>query len=75
MSTTRIQLALNVRTSPRRPRSTRRLFGTGPHKVREGYANFAVERPAAEAGVDREPGRCGRAPQPSGGRGGHRRSR
>ena len=60
MSTTRVQLALNVEDLQAATDFYTKLFGVAPHKERPGYANFAVEDPplklvlfenAAEAGT------------------------
>ena len=45
MSTTRIQLALNVENVAEATRFYERLFGVPAHKQREGYANFAIADP------------------------------
>lgn len=45
MSTTRLQLALNVEDLEVATDFYTKLFGVGPHKQRPGYANFAVEDP------------------------------
>ena len=45
MSTTRIQLALNVDDIEEATAFYSRMFGVAPHKQREGYANFAIEDP------------------------------
>jgi len=45
MSTTRVQLALNVDDVAAATAFYERMFGVAPHKVREGYANFAIEDP------------------------------
>ena len=45
MSTTRVQLALNVDDLATATAFYQRMFGVPPHKVRDGYANFAVEDP------------------------------
>lgn len=42
----RLQLALNVKDLNRAVDYYSRLFGTSPHKVRPGYANFAIDDPA-----------------------------
>ncbi len=42
----RLQLALNVKDLNRAVEYYSRLFGTSPHKVRPGYANFAIDDPA-----------------------------
>jgi catechol 2,3-dioxygenase-like lactoylglutathione lyase family enzyme len=41
----RVQLALNVSDLPSAIDFYTKLFGTGPTKVREGYANFAIAEP------------------------------
>ncbi|MFN2543567.1 MAG: ArsI/CadI family heavy metal resistance metalloenzyme [Actinomycetota bacterium] len=41
----RVQLAINVSDLQRAVEFYSKLLGTGPAKVREGYANFAVEEP------------------------------
>lgn len=41
----RVQLALNVGDLPGAIDFYTRMFGVGPAKVRDGYANFAVENP------------------------------
>ena len=41
----RLQLALNVANLDRAIDYYGRLFATRPHKVRPGYANFAIEEP------------------------------
>ncbi|HWW43769.1 MAG TPA: ArsI/CadI family heavy metal resistance metalloenzyme [Acidimicrobiia bacterium] len=41
----RVQLALNVEDLDAAIEFYTRLFGTGPAKVREGYANFAIDDP------------------------------
>ena len=41
----RIQLALNVRELDEAITYYSRLFDTQPHKIREGYANFAIDNP------------------------------
>ena len=43
MTTTRIQLALNVDDITEATAFYTRMFGVAPHKQREGYANFVVE--------------------------------
>jgi catechol 2,3-dioxygenase-like lactoylglutathione lyase family enzyme len=45
MPSTRIQLALNVDDLVEATAFYTRLFGVQPHKVRAGYANFAVTDP------------------------------
>jgi catechol 2,3-dioxygenase-like lactoylglutathione lyase family enzyme len=44
-TTTRIQLALNVENLAEATAFYTRLFGTAPHKQRDGYANFAIADP------------------------------
>ena len=41
----RIQLALNVNDLGEAISYYSKLFGVRPHKIREGYANFAIESP------------------------------
>ncbi|MGA1362922.1 MAG: VOC family protein, partial [Ilumatobacteraceae bacterium] len=41
----RVQLALNVGNLDEAIDFYTRMFGVGPAKVREGYANFALENP------------------------------
>jgi catechol 2,3-dioxygenase-like lactoylglutathione lyase family enzyme len=41
----RLQLALNVKNLDRAIDYYSRLFGAAPHKVRPGYANFALDEP------------------------------
>jgi predicted enzyme related to lactoylglutathione lyase len=43
----RLQLALNVNDIEESIAFYSKLFGTGPAKVRPGYANFAIAEPAA----------------------------
>jgi catechol 2,3-dioxygenase-like lactoylglutathione lyase family enzyme len=45
MSSTRVQLALNVADLAQATDFYSRLFGVGPHKVHDGYANFAIPDP------------------------------
>ncbi|MFN0090369.1 MAG: ArsI/CadI family heavy metal resistance metalloenzyme [Acidimicrobiales bacterium] len=45
MSTSRVQLALNVADLAAATRFYEKLFGVAPTKQREGYANFAVADP------------------------------
>jgi hypothetical protein len=56
MSTTRIQLALNVEDLAEATAFYTRLFGTPPHKVREGYANFVVADPPLKLVLIENPG-------------------
>ena len=41
----RLQLALNVDDLDRAVDFYTRMFGTGPQKVKPGYANFAIDQP------------------------------
>jgi catechol 2,3-dioxygenase-like lactoylglutathione lyase family enzyme len=41
----RLQLALNVRDLKEAVEYYSKLFDTKPHKLRDGYANFAIDRP------------------------------
>ncbi len=41
----RLQLALNVRNIDEAVAYYSKLFGTEPHKRRDGYANFAIDQP------------------------------
>ena len=43
MTTTRIQLALNVDDITEATAFYTRMVGVAPHKQREGYANFVLE--------------------------------
>jgi predicted enzyme related to lactoylglutathione lyase len=45
MSTTRVQLALNVTDLSEAVEFYRRMFNVEPRKMRDGYANFAVKDP------------------------------
>jgi catechol 2,3-dioxygenase-like lactoylglutathione lyase family enzyme len=56
MSTTRVQLALNVDNLTEATAFYTRLFGVAPHKVRDGYANFAVEDPPLKLVLIENPG-------------------
>jgi catechol 2,3-dioxygenase-like lactoylglutathione lyase family enzyme len=56
MSATRIQLALNVDDLAEATAFYTRLFGVAPHKVRDGYANFAVEDPPLKLVLIENPG-------------------
>jgi catechol 2,3-dioxygenase-like lactoylglutathione lyase family enzyme len=56
MSTTRIQLALNVEDLAEATAFYTRLFGTPPRKVREGYANFVVADPPLKLVLIENPG-------------------
>ena len=56
MSTTRIQLALNVDDVPAATAFYEKMFGVPPHKVRDGYANFAIENPPLKLVLIEKPG-------------------
>ncbi len=56
MSTTRIQLALNVENLAEAIAFYERLFGVPPHKQRNGYANFAVGDPPLKLVLIENPG-------------------
>ena len=56
MTTTRIQLALNVDDIDQATAFYTRLFGVAPHKQRAGYANFAIEDPPLKLVLFQNPG-------------------
>lgn len=56
MSTTRIQLALNVEDITEATAFYERLFGVPPHKQRDGYANFVIEDPPLKLVLFHSPG-------------------
>ncbi len=56
MSSTRVQLALNVDDLDEATTFYSRLFGVAPHKVRAGYANFAVTDPPLKLVLIENPG-------------------
>lgn len=56
MATTRIQLALNVENLADAAEFYARLFGTRPHKVRVGYANFVIADPPLKLVLIENPG-------------------
>jgi catechol 2,3-dioxygenase-like lactoylglutathione lyase family enzyme len=56
MSTTRVQLALNVDDVAAATAFYERMFGVTPHKVRDGYANFAIEYPPLKLVLIENPG-------------------
>ena len=56
MTTTRIQLALNVEDITEATAFYERLFGVPPHKQRDGYANFVVEDPPLKLVLFQSPG-------------------
>ena len=56
MSTSRIQLALNVEDITAATAFYERLFGVPPHKQRDGYANFVVEDPPLKLVLFHNPG-------------------
>jgi catechol 2,3-dioxygenase-like lactoylglutathione lyase family enzyme len=55
----RLQLALNVDDLDTSIAFYRKLFGTEPAKVREGYANFAVANPPLKLVLIQNPGQGG----------------
>jgi catechol 2,3-dioxygenase-like lactoylglutathione lyase family enzyme len=56
----RIQLAINVGNLDDAVAFYSRLFGTGPAKVRPGYANFAVAEPPLKLVLIENPGQADR---------------
>lgn len=56
MPNTRIQLALNVENVSAATAFYEKMFGVPPHKVREGYANFAIEDPPLKLVLIEKPG-------------------
>ena len=56
MSTTRIQLALNVDDVGAATAFYSRMFGVAPHKQRAGYANFAIADPPLKLVLIENPG-------------------
>lgn len=52
----RLQLALNVRDIDEAVAYYAKLFGTEPHKRRNGYANFAIEEPPLKLVLFENPG-------------------
>jgi predicted enzyme related to lactoylglutathione lyase len=56
MSTNRIQLALNVDDVSVAVAFYEKMFGVPPHKVRDGYANFAIEDPPLKLVLIEKPG-------------------
>jgi lactoylglutathione lyase len=55
----RLQLALNVDDLDASITFYRKLFGTEPAKVREGYANFAIAEPPLKLVLIQNPGQGG----------------
>ena len=55
----RVQLALNVSDLDQAIAFYTKLFGTGPAKVREGYANFAIAEPPLKLVLIENPGEGG----------------
>ncbi len=55
----RLQLALNVSDIDQAVAFYSKLFGTGPSKVRPGYANFAVAEPPLKLVLLENPGQGG----------------
>jgi len=56
MSTTRIQLALNVEDVSAATAFYEKMFGVPAHKVRDGYANFAIQDPPLKLVLIERPG-------------------
>ena len=56
MPTARIQLALNVNDLAEATAFYQRFLGVEPHKVRDGYANFAVTNPPLKLVLIENPG-------------------
>ena len=56
MSTSRVQLALNVTAIDEATRFYTKLFGVGPAKQRSGYANFEVNDPPLKLVLFENPG-------------------
>ena len=54
--TIRIQLALNVDDVSAATTFYEKLFGVPAHKVRDGYANFAIEDPPLKLVLIEKPG-------------------
>ena len=52
----RVQLALNVDNLEQAITYYSKLFGAEPHKVRDGYANFALETPPLKLVLFENPG-------------------
>ena len=59
MSTTRIQLALNVENVAEATQFYERLFGVPAHKQREGYANLVIADPPLKLVLIEKPGAGG----------------
>ncbi|MCF7547458.1 ArsI/CadI family heavy metal resistance metalloenzyme [Pseudonocardia sp. WMMC193] len=59
MTTTRIQLALNVDDIDEATTFYTRLFGVAPHKRRDGYANFVIADPPLKLVLIERPGAGG----------------
>jgi catechol 2,3-dioxygenase-like lactoylglutathione lyase family enzyme len=59
MSTSRIQLALNVNNVAEATRFYERLFGVAAHKQRKGYANFSITDPPLKLVLIENPGADG----------------
>jgi len=56
MSTNRIQLALNVDDVVGATEFYEKMFGVPAHKVRDGYANFAIDNPPLKLVLIEKPG-------------------
>ena len=52
----RVQLALNVENLDDAIAHYSKMFGVTPHKIRDGYANFAVENPPLKLVLFERPG-------------------
>lgn len=52
----RVQLALNVENLEDAIAHYSKMFGVAPHKIRDGYANFAVENPPLKLVLFERPG-------------------
>lgn len=52
----RVQLALNVENLDEAIAHYSKMFGVQPHKIRDGYANFAVENPPLKLVLFERPG-------------------
>jgi catechol 2,3-dioxygenase-like lactoylglutathione lyase family enzyme len=56
MSSSRIQLALNVEDVSAATAFYEKMFGVPAHKIRDGYANFAIENPPLKLVLIEKPG-------------------
>ena len=55
----RVQLALNVNDLDAAITFYTKLFGTGPAKIRDGYANYAIAEPPLKLVLIENPGQGG----------------